>query len=117
MPKPRPSRAWPFGEALGVSVLVEIGKGQISERYIVAGSTSPAGVTLGKQITINPVAETAGTLLHEILHRLKPQWGERQVSNITTALMRRFTDAQIREIHRMYDTLKTTNRKAKIVKR
>ena len=60
--------------------------------YHVHGLSDPAtGV-----IVIDPAPATVSTLLHELLHRRFPRWGERRVSAEERRLMRYLSDDDIR---------------------
>jgi hypothetical protein len=90
---------------LMVRVWAEVGAGRIRESFIhdtkvfVDGETQPSG-----HITINPVHQTCDTLIHEILHRLHPQWSERYVRRTTTYIRRRMTDAETQMLYQEYQT-------------
>lgn len=82
-------------EPLMVRVWAELGAGRLSEAFItdrthfVDGETSHTG-----HITVNPAHQTCDTVIHEILHRLHPEWSEAYVRRTTTYLRRRMTDPE-----------------------
>ena len=76
-------------------VWVELGSGRITEGFLSDRKHFTDGITYGNgHITINPAHQTCDTVIHEILHRLHPQWSERYVRRTTTYLRRRMTDAE-----------------------
>jgi hypothetical protein len=89
-------------EALMVSVWAELGAGRITEDYIEDRQQFVDGYIEGGHITINPIAATVESCIHEILHRLHGEWGEAYVSNRTTYLLRRMTDAEIQQFYDEY---------------
>lgn len=88
---------------LMVQVWAEVGAGRIREAFIHDDKQFVDGETQGTgHITINPVHQTCDTLIHEILHRLHPQWSERYVRRTTTYLRRRMTDAETQMLYDEY---------------
>ena len=100
MAKKRNSRR----EPLMVRVWAELGAGRIREGWIsdpqafIAGQCEASG-----HITVNPMIDLVDTLLHEICHRLHPEWSERYVKRTTTYLLRRLTDAEIQTFFGEYE--------------
>jgi len=88
--------------ALLVRVLTEIGSGDIYEDWIADDKELVHGIVQGRKITVNPAIEVVDTLIHEILHRLQPNWTEKYVNNRTTWLMRRMSDEQIQALYAEY---------------
>lgn len=90
-------------DPLMVAVWAEVGAGRIREDYIcdphhfVDGETQHTG-----HITINPAPAVVDTIVHEILHRLRPAWSERYVRRTTSYLMRRMTDEEIQALYEEY---------------
>lgn len=75
------------------------------------------GICEPGRIHINPVPSTLDTVIHEVLHLLKPHWTERGVRRKTTALMRRMSDAEITTLWGIYqDRLKRDKRGARTAK-
>lgn len=101
--------------SLMVRVWSELGAGRIVEGFIhdakmfVDGETSGSG-----HITVNPVHQTCDTVIHEILHRLYPNWSERYVRRTTTWLRRRMTDEETQTFFEEYNKrVKKKRRRAK----
>lgn len=101
-----------------VSVWVELGKGHVSEDYLI-DCDRPAcfldGHTSGQHITINPIPATVETVLHELLHRLHPAWQENYVRNRTTYLLRRMTDEEVQQFYKEYQRTVKRPKRAKRV--
>jgi len=115
MSRPRPPKPWPFGERLLVRVVAELGRGGLTERYIKDPTAITSGLCESGRITINPIPETVDTVAHELIHRLYPEWGELRVAQMTRALVRRMTDAQIQQFALEYDARKRVSKRTKIV--
>jgi hypothetical protein len=62
------------------------------------------------KIRINQTISTVNTLIHECLHRLRPQWSERAVRARTTRLMRQMSYQQI---DKLYEIVLSTARHTK----
>lgn len=97
----------PKRDPLVVRVCTELGRGHITEARIVDKNYVQCdGFTGGgagtRHITINPIHETVDTLIHELLHRLYPQWSERYVRTRTGRLMRNLSDAEFQAIYDEY---------------
>lgn len=93
---------------LMVQVWAELGAGKITEAYIRDGHFFTDGFTddASKHITINPVHQTVDTVVHEILHRLHPEWSENYVRRTTTWIRRRMTDDETRAFYLEYERRK-----------
>lgn len=89
--------------ALYEQILGELERGRITERYIVVpglkveGLTDPDGA-----ITINPAHGIVDTVVHELLHRLHPEWSERYVRRTTSLIVNQLTDDDIEGFWRAY---------------
>lgn len=95
----------PKRDPLVVRICTELGRGHITEaRMIDAGHVQCDGYTdnHSKHITINPVHSIVDTLIHELLHRLYPQWSERYICSRTGRLMRNLSDAEFQAIYDEY---------------
>lgn len=93
-------------------VWAELGAGKITEAYIRDGHWFTDGYMdpVSQQITVNPAHQTVDTVIHEILHRLHPEWSENYVRRTTTWVRRRMTDA---ETQMFYDEYERRKRKRK----
>lgn len=54
------------------------------------------------RIYINTAPHVMDTLIHEILHRLKPRWGERRVLKTASRIIATMDDREVRRWHRQY---------------
>lgn len=52
----------------------------------------------GDTVTVNPAYDIADTIIHEMLHRIYPEWDEAQVLTATGNIMDILTDAEVGEI-------------------
>lgn len=95
---------------LMVRVWAELGAGKITEAFIRDGSNFTDGYCVGGHVTVNPVHQTVDTVLHELLHRLHPEWPENYVRRTTTYLRRRMSDE---ETVAFYDEFQRRARKRK----
>ena len=71
-------------------VLTELGKGQLR--------------------VVEPVPQNMDTLIHELLHRLYPEWSENYVRNRTSFLMKRLSKDEVAVIHDEYNKRKKGRR-------
>jgi hypothetical protein len=81
--------------ALLLRVWAELGSGRLTEEYITDRKEFVDGYIEGGHIYINPAPAVVETCIHEILHRLEPEWKEEYVANRTTYLLRRMTDSEV----------------------
>lgn len=89
---------------LMVRVWAELGAGNIAEGFLKDRKAFTDGVILGKHITVNPVHQTVDTVIHELLHRLHPEWKESYVRRTTTYLRRRMSDEETMTFYQEYQT-------------
>jgi hypothetical protein len=93
----------PKGNALIVEVLTDFGSGRIREGFIKDGNWFVHGETCGQRITISPAISVVDTVIHECLHRIRPNWSESYVRRTTTWLLRRLSDEQIEQMYEEYN--------------
>lgn len=91
-------------DPLLIEVLAELGAGRISEDYIRAENRHDKihGLTEGQHITINPMHDVVDTVVHECLHRARPEMSELAVRRRTAKFMRQLTDAEIQAVYDVY---------------
>ncbi len=106
---PRKARRDP----LMVRVWAELGAGRITEAFIRDGKDFTDGFCVGGHITVNPVHQTVDTIIHELLHRLNPEWSERYVRRTTSYLRRRMTDDETLAFYQEYQR-RAKKRKARV---
>lgn len=85
-----------------VQVCTELGRGDIKEKWLGEDDQFVHGQLNGHRVEVNPGVDVVDTLVHELLHRLYPDWSERYVRNRTTFLMRRLTDAELQMLYAEY---------------
>jgi hypothetical protein len=98
-------------------VWAELGRGHITEDVTLTSDVKGErlhGVKCGRHIWINPVWAIVDTAVHELLHRLHPEWSERYVRRTTAFLMNRMTDA---EAQTFYDEYQKRAKKPKRTRR
>lgn len=77
-------------------VWAELGSGRITEAFLPSDKHYfVEGLTNGRHITVNPAPSVVDSAIHEILHRLHPQWSETYVRRTTSLIMRRMTDEEV----------------------
>ena len=89
-----------------IKVMSLLGETNISEQYI---TKDPGGVDVygtwnedTNTLIINPVPHIVDTLIHELLHKLHPEYSEQAVRSQTGKLMKQLTDAELQAIYDMY---------------
>lgn len=87
-------------------VWAELGRGRIRETYIEDRTQYVDGLIEGNEIWINPAPAVVETVIHELLHRMYPDWSERYVANRTTFVMRRMTDQDVQAFYQEYQRVK-----------
>lgn len=87
---------------------VALAETELNEAYIRkdAANTRFYGLQEPGRVWVNPVTAVVDYLLHEMIHEVRPGWSEATVASMTTRLMHRMTDEQIREFHRLYQNRK-----------
>lgn len=59
-------------------------------------------------VYVDPAPAVVETLLHEVLHRTFPRWGERRVDTTARRLLRSMNSRQVRWWYRQFQRSKTT---------
>jgi hypothetical protein len=89
--------------ALGDVSLVEgylINKGAPNKTWL--SGTQQEGV-----ITVNPAPHVVDTLLHELLHQIRPSWSETSVRRRTSQLMKQMSHQECQAIYAQWLERKT----------
>jgi len=101
-----PRRRTPYRDPLLVEVLAYLGAGTFEARPLIdedhPNLMRVYGLCEPGVITINEGEHVVETLLHEILHAVRPHWTERGVSRRTTQLYRQLEPAEVQRIHDVY---------------
>lgn len=88
---------------LMVRVWAELGAGGITEDVTLTDKHHRLdGLQEGRHIWVNPMWNIVDTTVHEILHRLHPEWPENYVRRTTSYLMRRMTDEEAQTFYDEY---------------
>lgn len=111
-------RRTPYRDPILVEVLAYLGAGRIEARQLL-DEDAPEDVRIygvcesgvsGRTVTIDEGEHIVETLLHEILHAVRPQWTEQGVRRRTTQLYRQLSQAERAAIYACY--LGVTRRRA-----
>lgn len=94
-------------DPLLVEVIAAIGAGRVWRGFIRHGATNeplygcrqPDG-----EIWINEPLLVVETLFHEAVHRMRPRWGEKRVTDTANELLKGLSDADIEALHGIYLT-------------
>jgi hypothetical protein len=85
-------------------VTAELARGGIIEAPISAPGQHVSGYCDRDTeiVCVNPLPELADTLIHELVHRRWPRWGETRVCAETRHVMGTMTDADVAALVRSY---------------
>jgi hypothetical protein len=100
-----------------VRVWAELGAGGITEDPLLRSNIKGErlhGLQEGRHIWVNPTHGIVDTVIHELLHRMHPEWSEQYVCRTTTYLFRRMTDAEITAFYDEYQRRARKRRRAKV---
>ena len=104
-----------MADPLLLEIAAAIGAGRISiadieagEGEFVSGLTFPDG-----RIVVNPKPDMVDTLIHELCHRLRPSWSERQVRRKTAELMSGLSHAEVDRLYMLMMAAATVKRTRK----
>lgn len=104
--------------ALMAELADEFSKGKVfqaeihSEGEVIEGLYEPSSGA----VYVDPVPNVVDTLLHELLHRRYPRWGERRVSDTAHRLVTAMSDEERRVWYRRYKkAAKARRRPVKVV--
>ncbi len=91
-------------DALMTELRAELAKGRVyqseiqSDGELVEGLYEPGS----GNVYVDPSPNVVDTLLHELLHRRYPRWGERRVSQTAHRLVSAMSDSERRSWYRAY---------------
>lgn len=91
-------------DTLLVQVLARFGEVRFIEKWLPArrGEYTYGLWEEGGTITINPAAHLVNTIIHEIIHDIRPNASERVVKMLTTQICRKLSDEQFQAIYEEY---------------
>ncbi len=81
---------------------VELKRGGVTEAAIISNGSHVHGLCDDQQVIVNPAPAIVEILLHELLHRRFPRWGERRVHRTAERLIYYMDTAAVRSWHRKY---------------
>lgn len=64
------------------------------------------GLCEGGKVYVDPAPSIVETLLHELLHRARPRWGERRVDAEAKRMLRQMSTQEVRRWYRTYQRVK-----------
>jgi hypothetical protein len=72
------------------------------------------GMACGSTVHVNPVPDTLDTLIHEVLHVIRPEFKELGVRRRTSQLMKQMSDREVLALWAIYqDRLKREKKRGK----
>lgn len=88
----------------------ELKKGGIHEAQLRAKGWHIDGLCDHEKgaVYVDPAPTITEILLHELLHRMYPRWGEKRVDKTSRQLLRAMTSRQVRWWARNYEQIKHT---------
>jgi hypothetical protein len=93
-----------------IDVLAALGDVTISQKYVIDPVRTKSyfvhGMQRGSEIIINEAPSLVSTLLHELIHFVRPSWSERTVRRYTTILLRQLSHQEIQAIYQQYQERK-----------
>jgi hypothetical protein len=103
-------------DALMAELRVEFANGKVyqaeihSDGELVEGLYEPSSGS----VYVDPAPNVVDTLLHELLHRRYPRWGERRVSDTARRLVTAMSDEERRWWYRAYRRVAKRRRPVKV---
>src|SRR3990167_6698860 len=87
-----------------LQLMARLGDVEIKEGYIPRdGGRDIYGLwTNDGTIIINPIPHTVDSVLHELLHELKPDYNERAVRSVVGKLMKQLSEKEVQAIYLEY---------------
>lgn len=87
-------------------LLDELHRGKVYECSLRSKTWQHDGLLDGETIYVDPRPAILETLIHELLHRRKPRWGERRVTQEARALVVRMDEATTAKWWKAYSRVK-----------
>lgn len=88
----------------------ELNRGKVFECSLRDPNWRLDGLQHGEAIYIDPRPAILETLVHELLHRRKPQWSERRVTREARLLLSKMSDGDMARWWRRYAAVKRKGR-------
>ena len=99
-----PLRRSPQSTLLRLALWAELKRGRVYEADVRARFEHIEGACDGQSVYVNPAPPVVEVLLHELLHRLRPRWGEQRVLRESRRVMLEMDERTIRRWYRAYQT-------------
>jgi len=98
-------------------VLAELARGGIIEAPISAPKMHVSGYCdrETKTVCVNPLPGLADTIIHELVHRRWPRWGEKRVYAETRRVMTTMSDDDVSRLVRRYRRLRHKRRAVRVI--
>lgn len=93
----------------------ELNRGKVYECTLRDPSWRLDGLQHGQAIYIDPRPAILETLVHELLHRRKPRWSERRVSQEARTLLSKMGDTELALWWRRYNAIKRKGRPVDVI--
>ena len=84
----------------------ELRSGRIIEAPLVSQREHVAGACADTNIYVNPATAVVWVLVHEMLHRKHPRWGEKRVERETDRALAHMHSSDLKRWHRAYQRSK-----------
>lgn len=88
----------------------ELQRGKVYECSLRDKNFHLDGLQQGEHVYIDPRSSILETVIHELLHRRKPRWGERQVRLVSRRLLAQMDEATKKKWWRAYNRIKRKGR-------
>lgn len=93
-----------------VGILAALGAGKVTECRLTSKDEYVDGLQVGDHVWVDPCHAVVDTLIHELIHWLRPVWSETTVRGWTTRCISTLSDA---EYDAMFEAYKRHARKRK----
>lgn len=80
----------------------ELKRGGIHEADLRDDKYHLDGLCDGRKVYVNPAPSIVESLLHELLHRRHPTWGERRVLAESRRVLAKMTEREVRKWYRAF---------------
>ena len=99
-------------EQLLAELRTELKRGNIVEAPLRSKGWHVDGLSYGDTVYVDPAPSIAEIILHELLHRRFPRWGEKRVDTTARRLLRSMNSRQAAWWSREYQRRKSISRTA-----
>jgi|SRR5579859_1017338 len=116
MAKKRPRLTRKRGWSLGQKLWKEFMEGRVYECIITHPSRYVYGAQIGKDVFVDPRTSVLTVLLHELLHRLQPNWSEARVHRESKHALACMSEEEKTDWWLAYEMLKRNHKSVKLKK-